>query len=57
MFDVPWPSFPFSNTGKGCITIPLPERKLEDGLEFLLQIWTLLRKSPQKHPDTLKFKI
>ena len=57
MFDVPQPSYPFDNTEKGCITIPLPERKLEDGLEFLLQIWTLLRKSPQKHSDTLKFKI
>ena len=28
---------------------PLPERKLKNSLEFLLEIWVLLKKLPLKH--------
>ena len=40
-----------------CTSVALPRRKLQNGLEFLLEFWPLLKKLPKKRFGTLKFKI
>ena len=40
-----------------CTSVALPRRKLQKGLEFLLEFWPLLKKLPKKSFRTLKFKI
>ena len=40
------------------ITVPLPQRKLQNGFEFSLEMWVaLLTEFPSKNFDTFKFKI
>lgn len=41
----------------GCIPVPLPERNLPSGFEFLLGFRALYANFPQNYFETLKFKV
>ena len=39
-----------------CTSVPLPRRKLQSGLEFLLEIWPLLKRLSKEHFGRLSFE-